>query len=216
MASAQVKSAILLAGLFAEGETRWSSPNRLGITPSACSRALGADIAQHNGSVTVAGGARLHPFQITVPGDISSAAFLFAAALLTGGQVTVQRCGINPTRATLLGVLESMGARVEISGEHEEMGEPVADISVSGTITRSYALAGRDIPLLIDELPLLALLATRARGTSTIRDAAELRLKETDRIAAVSTGLRRLGATCERAAGRNDDRGSDFPTRSHG
>src|SRR5205823_1404676 len=139
---------VLLAGLFAAGETRVEQPVPTRDHTERMLRALGAEIAQKNGTVAVAGGARLRPFELTVPGDISSAAFLFGAALLTGGEITVEGCGVNPTRAALLRVLESMGARIDVSNERDEMGEPVADVSLSGGLNHPFDLAGADIPLL--------------------------------------------------------------------
>jgi 3-phosphoshikimate 1-carboxyvinyltransferase len=132
-----------------------------------------------------------------VPGDISSAAFLFAAAALTGGEVTIASVGSNPTRSAILAVLERMGADVSVSEERSEAGEPRGTITVGGHIERPIHLCAQDVPGLVDELPLVALLATHAAGDSVVEGASELRVKETDRIAAVAQELRTMGADIE-------------------
>jgi 3-phosphoshikimate 1-carboxyvinyltransferase len=144
--------------------------------------------------VTLRGGQRPQPFDLAVPGDISSAAFLFAAAALSGGDVTVWDVGVNPTRAAFLETLVRMGASVEMSDQKEQMGEPRANVRVTGPIEHPIRLGASEVPALIDELPLIALLATQAPGTSEVTGAAELRVKESDRIATVVGWLRQLGA----------------------
>ena len=139
--------------------------------------------------------------RIVVPADISSAAFFVVAALLVGGsEVVLQRVGINPTRTGLLTILERMGAEIEISPGGEEGGEPIGDLRVRASELRATEVGGAEVPLAIDELPLVALAACFAEGTTTIRDAAELRRKESDRIATVTTALNALGGEVEASA----------------
>lgn len=195
--SAQVKSSILLAGLFAAGETTVRETARTRDHTERMFLASGIDLERRNGTVVVRGGQRPRPLRLTVPGDISSAAFLFAAALLTGGEVSVQGLGVNPTRTPFLDVLARMGATVELEGQREELGEPVATVRVSGAARRAVTLDGQDVPALLDELPLVALLGTAAQGDTVVRGAAELRVKESDRIRTVVDALRALGASVD-------------------
>lgn len=192
-----MKSALLLAGLFAEGMTAVEEPVPTRDHTERMLGALGVDISRANGAIEIEGGCRLTAFEMTVPGDLSSAAFLFAAACLTGGEVTVANLGVNPTRTAFLTLLERMGARVEIHGQREQMGEPVSTVTIGGRIQQPVEIGPHEVPALIDELPLVALLATQTTGTSVVRGAAELRVKETDRIAAVTQELSRLGAQIE-------------------
>lgn len=213
VASAQVKSAVLLAGLFADGETSVSEPM---TTRDHTERMLGSldiTVEQQDGRIVLRGGQRPRPFAIDVPGDVSSAAFFFAAAVLSAGAVQVRRVGVNPTRTAFFGVLERMGARVAVENVDESTGEPVADVTVTGAITEPIEIQEGEAAALIDELPLAALLATRARGTSTIRGAAELRVKESDRILAVASMLRAMGADLEELPDGFVVRG---PTQLHG
>jgi 3-phosphoshikimate 1-carboxyvinyltransferase len=154
-------------------------------------------VSRENGAVTVVGGSRPSPFTLQVPGDPSSAAFLQAAAALTGGCVTVRDVSANETRTGFLRVLEQMGVRVAMSNPRTWMGEPVADTTVSGAPSRPIHVTEPDIPALIDEIPVIALLLTQVPGTSVIRGAAELRLKETDRIDTVARSLKAMGAEVE-------------------
>ena len=197
VASSQVKSAVLLAALFADGETSVSEPTATRDHTERMLRSLDITVEQQNGRVTLKGGQRPPPFDIEVPGDVSSAAFFFAAAVLSGGAIQVRRVGVNPTRTAFFGVLERMGARVDVETMGESMGEPVADVTVTGEIAKPIEIQEGEAAALIDELPLVALLATRARGTSTIRGAAELRVKESDRIGAVASVLRAMAADIE-------------------
>lgn len=192
--SAQVKSAVLLAGLFAEGRT--AVVERI-PTRDHTERMLGAAgvaVERAGGTISVAGGSRPAPFQCAIPGDPSSAYFLLAAAALTGGAVEVPDLCLNPTRLGLGRVLAAMGAAVDIAPVREEMGEPVGVIRVSGDATVPATITGDEVPAVVDELPLVALIATQADGVTEVRGAQELRVKETDRIAAVVEGLSRLGA----------------------
>jgi 3-phosphoshikimate 1-carboxyvinyltransferase len=194
VASAQVKSSILLAGLFAKGETRVDEPAPTRDHTERMFAATCIEVVRENANVTLRGGQRPQPFDLAVPGDISSAAFLFAAAALSGGDVTVWDVGVNPTRAAFLETLVRMGASVEMSDQKEQMGEPRANVRVTGPIEHPIRLGASEVPALIDELPLIALLATQAPGTSEVTGAAELRVKESDRIATVVGWLRQLGA----------------------
>lgn len=207
VASAQVKSAILLAGLLAEGDTTITEPLPTRDHTERLFAALGAPVLRENGTVRVRGGWRPPAFELTVPGDMSSAAFLLTGAALTGGVVTALRVGVNPTRLGFLNALRRMGARVTVENERLEMGEPVADVTVSGPVSSPLAVDPADVPGLVDELPLVALLATQAAGVTEVRGAAELRVKETDRIRAVVEGLGAMGASIEERPDGFDVRG---------
>lgn len=198
-ASAQVKSALLLAGLLAErGETvvEELAPSR--DHTERMLRYLGADLLTAGLKVRVRPRRRLTARPIVVPGDISSAAFLLAAALLkTDSEVMVSNVGFNPSRAGIVRVLQEMGGRIEIRNPREVNGEPVADLQVLPSTLHGIDLRGEMIANIIDEIPVLAVLATQAYGRTIIADAAELRVKESDRIRATVEGLRRLGAAVE-------------------
>ena len=199
VASAQVKSAILLAGLSAEGETEIVEPLQSRDHTERMLPAFGAEIAVKGLSVKVKGGAELKGRDTIVPGDFSSAAFFMVAALLMkGSELVIRNIGINPTRTGLMNVLKRMGA--DIAAEHlrEISGEPVADIRCrGGNELRAVSIGGDEIPLLIDEFPILCIAATRAEGVTSIAGAGELRVKESDRIKAIATELRKLGADLE-------------------
>jgi len=195
--SAQVKSALLLAGLFAAGETTVAEPAPSRDHTERMLARMGARIAARPGEVTIAPG-RLRGGAVDVPGDISSAAFfLCAAAALPGSEVTARGLGTNPTRTGLLDVLDAMGARVEVAGERESGGEPRADVTVRGGALTATTIGGALVPRLIDELPALMVLATQARGRTVIRDARELRVKESDRLASMGEALAAAGARIE-------------------
>lgn len=198
MASAQVKSCLLLAGLYAGGPTTIANAGLTRDHTERMLRALGAEIVEQNGSVTISPQRTpLNAIQLTIPGDMSSAAFiLVAAAIIPGSDVIVENLGTNPTRLGLINALAKMGANVDILNKRESGGEPLADVRVHG---QSQPLAGAtfegdEIVTMIDELPILAVAATMARGTTVIRGAAELRVKETDRIATTTSQLACLGA----------------------
>ena len=197
VASAQVKSAILLAGLFARGRTSVIEPVPARDHTERMLAATGVPVSRQGDTIGVEGGARPAPFAISVPGDVSSAAFLLAGAVLTGGEVIVADVGVNPTRTGILRVLERMGAQIDITDEQCEAGEPVATVAARGSCRKPVVVEAGEVPALIDELPLVALLATQAQGTSVVRGASELRVKESDRIASVATELRCLGAEIE-------------------
>jgi 3-phosphoshikimate 1-carboxyvinyltransferase len=198
VASAQVKSCLLFAGLLAEGETRIVEPLPTRDHSERMLAAAGATIERGEGAVTVRPATRLEPSGFVIPADFSSAAFFIVAALLVPGcEVSLTEVGINPTRTGLLSILERMGAEIEVEAEGERGGEPVGSVTVRSCELRGADIGGVDIPLAIDELPLVALAACFAEGETTIRDAAELRRKESDRIATVSEALRALGAEVE-------------------
>jgi 3-phosphoshikimate 1-carboxyvinyltransferase len=198
VASAQVKSALLLAGLYADGPTIVRQPGPARDHTERMLLAMGAKIAIAGLDVTLTPVDALTPNSLTVPGDISSAAFLLvAAALIQGSEVTVAGVGVNPTRTGLLGVLSEMGARVTIENAWVQGGEPVADLAASFSTLRGVEVGGNTVVRMIDEFPILAVAATQASGTTIVRDAAELRVKETDRIAVIVKGLRKMGARIE-------------------
>ena len=196
VASAQVKSAILLAGAQRRGLRRqWSSASRPATTPSACSRRQASASARSSSSVTVEPAGALRLDEVDVPGDFSSAApLLVAAALVPGSDVTIHDLGVNPRRTGLLDVLERMGARVSVFERRRAGGEPVASVQVQPGELVATEIGADEVPSLVDELPLVALLASHARGETRVSGAGELRVKETDRIEAVTDGLRPLGA----------------------
>jgi 3-phosphoshikimate 1-carboxyvinyltransferase len=197
VASAQVKSAILLAGLSAEGETRVAEPERSRDHTERMLRGMGVPVHVDGLEVAVSP-ARPRGTRVDVPGDISSAAFfLCAAAALPGSEVTVRGLGTNPTRTGLLDLLAAMGAEVIRAGEREVAGEPRADVTVRARELRAGEVRGELVPRLIDELPVVMVMATQARGRTVIRDAKELRVKESDRLAVMGEALARAGARIE-------------------
>ncbi|WP_324717832.1 3-phosphoshikimate 1-carboxyvinyltransferase [Carboxydochorda subterranea] len=199
VASAQVKSAILLAGLQARGLTRVEEPAQSRDHTERMLAFFGAELRRGEGWAELQGPQRLRGRTVTVPGDPSSAAFFWvAAAILPGSEVRTPEVGLNPTRIEVLRVLEEMGAEVDVRPAPERGPEPAGDVTVRGpSELRAVRIEGRRVPLLIDELPVLAVAALHARGTSQIRDAAELRYKESDRIDALAHELRQLGFSVE-------------------
>ncbi|MCC7433078.1 MAG: 3-phosphoshikimate 1-carboxyvinyltransferase [Methanoregulaceae archaeon] len=199
VASAQIKSAILLAGLLAEGVTRVTEPAQSRDHTERMLTAMGAILICEGLTTTVQPGAQLKPFEFEVPADISSAAFLMvAAALAPGSHLELLDVSINPTRTGILSVLREAGVLVAQDRTREVLGEPVADLLIQGQeLIRPFTIAGDLVPTLIDEIPVLAVLATQAEGVSHIRDAAELRVKESDRIDKLAEGLRAMGAEIE-------------------
>ncbi|MDK2882812.1 MAG: 3-phosphoshikimate 1-carboxyvinyltransferase [Bacillota bacterium] len=196
VASAQLKSALLLAGLYAEGETSITEPAKSRDHTERMLTAWGVPLVRRENTVTLpAGRRRLKAQTVSVPGDISAAAFfLVAAAILPGSQITIKGVGINPTRTGILEVLGAMGAKITVSNCREVSGEPQADITVTAGELKGIVIAGPLIPRLIDEIPALAVAACYAQGETVIRDAAELRVKESDRLAALARELGALGA----------------------
>jgi len=196
IASAQVKSAILLAGLHARGETIVREPILTRDHTERMLEYLGADIERTDGHVIrVSGGRRMKGREITVPGDISSAAFfLVLAAIAEDAEVRITGVGVNPNRTGILDALRAMGADICVANPRLMGNEPVADLVVKNSRLKAVTLSGNIIPRVIDEIPVLAVAATQAEGKTVIRDAGELRIKETDRIRAIFEGLRKMGA----------------------
>lgn len=217
VASAQVKSAILLAGLTAAGPTTVIEPALSRDHSERMLRAFGADlqVAGPAGTeVTVHPGAVLRGQAVVVPGDISSAAFwLVAAAITPGAELTVANVGLNPSRTGILEVLQQMGVAITVLNPRDVAGEPVGDLHVCHGPLRPFAIAGDLIPRLVDEIPVLAVAACCADGVSTIADAAELRVKETDRLSVMA---RQLGAMGARLEERPDGLVIEGPCRLHG
>jgi 3-phosphoshikimate 1-carboxyvinyltransferase len=204
MASAQVKSAVLLAGLFAEGVTSVTEPARTRDHTELALEEFGATVEKQGRTIRVHGlgggngSGKLVARSLDVPGDLSSAVFFIAAAsLFPDSNVLIHNVGLNPTRTEILDLFVSMGASIQMLGLKSAHGELVGDLSVKGATLKGGVLAGQQIPLLIDELPMLAALGPYTEEGIEIRDAAELRVKESDRIAALAENLRRMGATVE-------------------
>ena len=197
MASAQVKSCILLAGLMTEGQTTVTEPALSRDHSERMLQAFGAtlDIDAATNSVTITGHPQLTGQKVMVPGDISSAAFwLVAASIVEGSDLLIKNVGINPTRTGILEALERMGANISLENERVITGEPVADLRVKSCQLKACTLEGDIIPRLIDEVPILAVAALFAQGTTVIKDAAELRVKESDRLAVMASELTKMGA----------------------
>jgi 3-phosphoshikimate 1-carboxyvinyltransferase len=197
IASAQVKSAILLAGLMAEGQTTVTEPALSRDHSERMLRAFGAEVIvdPETCSATVIGPAHLQGQSVIVPGDISSAAFwLVAATIVPDSDLRIENVGINPTRTGILDILLEMGADITLENPREAAGEPVADLRVRSSLLKACTIDGAVIPRLIDEIPILAVAAAMAQGTTIIRDATELRVKESDRLAAMASQLNRIGA----------------------
>ncbi len=195
VASAQVKSCVLLAGLLAEGRTTVVEPVPTRDHTERMLRAAGAKVATKGSRISVERAERLDLGEVDVPGDLSAAApFIVAATLLPGSELILQGVGVNPTRTGLLDALERMGARISVFNRRSESGEPVADLEVTHAELVATEIVPAEVPRMIDELPLFALAASMARGTSRVRGAAELRAKESDRIDTVAAALRAVGA----------------------
>nr|WP_264326246.1 3-phosphoshikimate 1-carboxyvinyltransferase [Romeriopsis navalis] len=198
IASAQVKSCILLAGLMTEGQTTVTEPALSRDHSERMLRAFGAqvDVDPETKSVTVTGHPTLTGQTVVVPGDISSAAFwLVAGAIVPGSDLTVENVGVNPTRTGVLEALAMMGADITLENQREVAGEPVADLRVRHGKLKACKIAGDIIPRLIDEIPVLAVAAAFAEGTTVIKDAEELRVKESDRITVMAKQLNAMGAS---------------------
>ena len=198
VASAQLKSALVMAALFAKGETVLLQPALSRDHTERMLRAMGADIVEDGLALVVRPGPQLRPLDVTVSGDISSAAFwMVAASAHPNARIRLANVGVNPTRAGVLDVLRDMGARISVENPRTEGGEPVADLLIESSELNGVEIAGDMIPIVQDEIPALALAASLARGVTTIRDAQELRYKESDRLHATATELSRLGARIE-------------------
>lgn len=193
VASAQVKSCILLAGLFAKGTTRVIEPHLSRDHTERMLDYLGAEIDRVDNTIILRGG-KLEGRAIYVPGDFSSASFLLAAgAIVPGGQIKVKEVGVNPTRTGFLTVLEKMGATFKLTNQKNSNNEPRADITIKSSKLEGIEIGEDVIPLLIDEIPLIGVLATQAKGRTVIRNAEEARVKETDRIKATVENLKKMG-----------------------
>jgi 3-phosphoshikimate 1-carboxyvinyltransferase len=198
VSSAQVKSAIMLAGLYADGETSVREPSLSRDHSERMFRLFGASLETFDSGVTVRGGVELQGQDITVPGDISSATFFIVAALITpGSELIIRNVGVNPTRTGAVDILRAMGGDIQLLDQRLVSGEPVADILVRSSRLKGCAISGSVVPRAIDEIPAICVAAACAEGTTTVREARELRVKETDRISAMAVNLRKLGVTVE-------------------
>jgi 3-phosphoshikimate 1-carboxyvinyltransferase len=198
VASAQVKSCVLFAGLFAAGETVVEEPIRTRDHGEIALRAFGAEVERKGNVSRIPGGQHLHAIDTHVPGDLSSAAFfLCAAALFPGSQITLPGILMNPTRARLLDILLQMGLKISVAHLEEHQGEMIGTIEARGAAWKGAVITGADTAALIDEIPVLAAVAPYSQGGLEVRDAKELRVKESDRITAVAINLRKMGAEIE-------------------
>ncbi|HSJ76127.1 MAG TPA: 3-phosphoshikimate 1-carboxyvinyltransferase [Gemmatimonadales bacterium] len=199
VSSAQIKSALLLAGIVGNVEVSLREPHgRSRDHTERLLRAFGYELTEDDGWITSKPTGRIEPFTIDVPGDPSSAAFLVGAALLAeGGSLRISGVGLNPTRTGFLQVLARMGGLVEIENQSDQFGEPVGDLVVQPASLRGTEVTAEEIPGLIDEIPLLAVVASRAQGSTTFRQVGELRVKESDRLGLLAENLRAVGAKAE-------------------
>ena len=198
VASAQVKSCVLLAGLYADGTTRVTEPALSRNHTELMLHFFGAQVLSEGTTASIQPSPTLEGRFIQVPGDISSAAYFIAAALLIpGSEVLIRNVGVNPTRDGILRVCQAMGADITRLNERSDSGEPTADLLVRHSSLRGTVIEGDLIPTLIDELPIIAVMAALAKGTTVIRDAAELKVKESDRIQVMTENLIRMGADVE-------------------
>jgi len=198
VASAQVKSAILLAGLYAEGETEVIEPEPSRDHTERMLSYLGVPIKKNGHSIKINKVSKINSGEIIVPSDLSSAAFFIVAALITpGSEVLIKNVGINPLRTGIIDILKNMGGDIEIINERDVNGEPIGDILTRSSNLHATEISGDVIPKAIDELPLVAVAASFAEGETLIKDAKELRVKETDRIHAMATELGKLGVKVE-------------------
>ena len=198
VASAQVKSCLLFAGLFADGETRIEESLRTRDHGEVALRAFGAQLDRRGNTASIRGGQRLRGIEARIPGDLSSAAFfLCAATLFPGSQLTIPNLLMNPTRARLLDILMQMGLRISVTQLDEIHGEMVGSLQVEGATLKGATITGADSAALIDEIPVLAAIAPFTEQGIEVRDARELRVKESDRIAAMAANLRLMGAQVE-------------------
>ncbi|GFO60245.1 3-phosphoshikimate 1-carboxyvinyltransferase [Geomonas silvestris] len=194
VSSAQVKSALMLAGLYAEGTTTIYEPHLSRDHSERMLRHFGAHIESFEGGVRLTGGVDLKAADIAVPADISSAAFFMVAALIVpGSELLIRNVGVNPTRTGILDILKAMGADIALENEREQSGEPVADLRVRHSQLKAIEISGEVVPRAIDEFPVICVAAALAEGTTRVKDAAELRVKETDRIAAMAKNLAKAG-----------------------
>ena len=216
--SAQVKTCVLFAGLFAEGETAVVEPVRSRDHTEIALREFGADLAVERQRISVRGRAKLEGREVAVPSDLSSASFFIVAALLIpGSHLTIRGVGLNPTRSALLDLLAGMGAKIRIPTLESSNGELVGDIVVEHSALRGGVVSGAITAALIDEIPVLAVLGAATEEGLTVRDAGELRIKETDRIQTVVENLRRMGVDGGGIAGwAHRARQAEIPRRAIG
>ena len=194
VSSAQIKSAIMLAALYANGETSVREPSPSRDHSERMFNLFEASLKIFHNGVTVTGGCELRGQEVTIPGDISSAAFFIVAALITpDSELLIRNVGVNPTRTGIIDILKSMGGKIALLNEREVSAEPVADILVSSSNLKGISISGDLVPRAIDEFPAICVAAAYAEGTTSIRGAHELRVKETDRISAMALNLRELG-----------------------
>src|SRR5204863_4498589 len=216
VASAQVKSAILFAGLTGRVPVTIREPYRSRDHTERLLAHLGLGIHERNGAIVFepSGHSDIPSFQLSVPGDPSSAAFLVGAAVLAeGGELLIENVGVNPTRMGFLVVLERMGAHVERVNLRDEGGEPVADLVVRPAQLRETEVSAAEIPTLVDEVPILAVLASRARGATVFREVGELRVKESNRLELIAGNLRAVGTQAEARGNDLHVEGSSAPPR---
>jgi 3-phosphoshikimate 1-carboxyvinyltransferase len=215
VSSAQIKSSLLLAGLVGGVEVSLQEPHgRSRDHTERMLRAFGYSVAERDGWIEFWPDGTLEPFDLQVPGDPSSAAFLVGAGTLAeAGELTVTGVGLNPTRTGFLRVLERMGARVEVEERETQVGEPVGDLLVRPAGLRATTVAAGEIPGLIDEIPLLAVLASRADGTTVFQEVGELRVKESDRLGLIAENLRATGSRAEVVGDDLHVTGGDAPPR---
>lgn len=210
VSSAQIKSSLMLAGLYADGETTVTEPSLSRDHSERMFRYFGASLTVNPNGVTVRGGVELTAREVTVPGDISSAAFFMVAALITpNSELLIKNVGVNPSRTGVIDILKAMGGDIQLVDEREVSGEPVADLLVRSSRLKGIAISGSVVPRAIDEFPAICIAAARAEGTTTVRDAKELRVKETDRITAMAVNLGKVGVTVTECEDGMDITGSD-------
>jgi len=210
VSSAQIKSSIMLAALYAEGETAVREPSLSRDHSERMFKLFGASISRFDCGVTVRGGVELNAQEVIVPGDLSSAAFFIVAALITpASELLIRNVGVNPTRTGAIDILVAMGGHIELLDQRELSGEPVADILVRNSRLKGISISGSLIPRAIDEFPAICVAAACAEGVTTIRNAGELRVKETDRITAMAENLRTLGIEVTEFDDGMDIRGSE-------
>jgi len=210
VSSAQIKSSIMLAGLYAAGETSVSEPSLSRDHSERMFKLFGASLVRGDKAVTVQGGVELTGQEVTVPGDISSAAFFIVAALITpDSELLIKNVGVNPSRTGIIDILQSMGGDIQLLDQREVSGEPVADILVRSSRLKGISISGAVVPRAIDEFPAICVAAAVAEGVTVVRDARELRVKETDRITAMAINLRKLGITVTESEDGMDITGSE-------
>lgn len=194
VASAQVKSALLLAGLYADGTTSVNEPATTRDHTERMLKGFGYSVQKTGSTTSLKGGGRLNACKVDVPADISSAAFfLVGASIAEGSELTLEHVGLNPTRIGILNILQAMGANIEIQNSREAGGEPVADLHIKASRLRGIDIPPDQVPLAIDEFPVIFVAAANAEGTTVLKGAEELRVKESDRIAVMAQGLKAIG-----------------------